>query len=60
MPFLGWVVKEKSTEHPRGLCVSGRFQTQAGAQTMKELLERQSGVEGKQYYIEELLRNEKI
>ena len=56
MAWLGFVVKEKSKEHPRGFQVSGRFETTSGAQAMKELLEADAKKKKKvaEFYVTEL------
>lgn len=57
MAWMGFVVKEKSKDHPKGAQVSGRFQTHSGAQDMKLLLEAQAKKDGRdaQFFVTELV-----
>ena len=56
MAWLGWIVKEKSKEHPRGYQVSGRFQTKSGADDMRALLEADARKNSKEatYFVTDL------
>lgn len=56
MAWMGFIVKEKSERHPKGAQVSGKLETTAGAQAMKELLEKNAAKEGRkaEFFVTEL------